>query len=279
MDAEVVYHGAQVRGRGTGSSPNVDRTRHLIDRTWKGRMHRSLLHRWCAALLAVPLVVGCGDDPIAPFDPSRDLRLRMVNASVAAGGNAEFLLDGQSAGLLAYGQSTPYFQATGGTRTITMRDEPTDDGLPGPTLFTAQVPLTAGQFQTVFVTGSGSELAAITTTELSDAPADNFRLRVVHAGTTTPALDLYVTEEGADISAAAPLVGGIDPREVTDYQVIPFGSYQLRLTAAGTKDVLISSNQITFLDGQVTSLVVLDNPTAGEPPAGFIVPDGGDLDP
>ena len=241
-------------------------------------MPTPLFRRARAALLFLPLAAACGNDPIVPFDPSRDLRVRIVNASVAAGGSAEFLMDGQSAGLLAYGQSTPYFQATGGSRTIVMRDEPDSDGLPGATLFTATVSLTAGQFQTVFITGSGSDLAAITTTEQSDAPDGSFRLRVVHAGPTTPPLDLYVTEEGADINAATPLIAGIDPREVTDYQVIAFGAYQLRLTVAATKDVLIASNRTTFLEGQVTTLLVLDNPTPGQPPAGFVVPDGGDLD-
>ena len=245
-------------------------------------MHTLLLRRFRTALFLLPIAAACGDDPIAPFDPSRDLRLRMVNASVAPGGSAEFLLDGQSAGVLAYARSSPYFQVTGGSRTIVMRDEPDPDGLPGPTLFTTTVALTAGQFQTVVIAGAGSDLTAITTTELSGAPSGNFRLRVVHAGPTTPSLDLYVTAVGADINAATPLISGIDPREVTDYQVITFGIYQIRLTTAGTKDVVIPSNPsqepLTFEDGQVATLLILDNLTSGQPPAGVILPDGGDLD-
>ena len=233
--------------------------------------------RWFRlGILALPLAFGCGND--SSFDPNRDLKLRIVNASTAAGGSAELLLDGQSAGLLTYGQSTPYFTATGGGHTIEMRDEPTD-GVPGPLLFTTSVTLTAGEFQTVVVTGSASDLAAITTTEESEAGSGTFLLRVVHAGPTTPSLDLYVNAQGTDINTVNPLVSGIDPREVTAYQTIPVGTYQVRLTQAGTKDPLISANGLTIQDGQVATLLVLDNPTPGSPPAGFVVPDGGDLNP
>jgi hypothetical protein len=241
-------------------------------------MHRPFLRHWHAAVLAGSLLVGCGDGPIAPFDPSRDLRLRIVNASVAAGGAAEFLLDNQSAGLLGYGAGTPYFQATGGSRTIEMRDEPTDDGLPGPTLFTTQVSLSAGQFQTVIVTGSASELAAITTTELSDAPDGSFRLRLVHAGITTPALDLYVVAEGASIDDVSPVISGIDPREVSEYQLFNIGTYDARLTTVGTKDV-VASNRLSIQENLAATMLVLDNPIPEEPPGAFVVRDGGDLDP
>ena len=241
-------------------------------------MHRPFLRHWRAALLAVPLLVGCGDDPIESFDPSRDLRLRIINASLAAGGAAEFLIDDRSAGLLGYGQGTPYFQITGGNRTVVMRDEPDGEGLPGPTLFSAAVTLTPGQFQTLVISGAGSDLAALTATDQSEAPGGNILLRVLHAGAGTPSLDLYVIAVEADLQTATPLVSGIDPREVTEYQTLPFGRYQLRLTTAGTKDVLAGAPEQTFDDGQVATLVVFDNPTPGQPPVVPIIPDGGDLD-
>jgi hypothetical protein len=185
----------------------------------------TLFIRWFRlGILALPLVFGCGTD--SSFDPNRDLKLRIVNASTAAGGSAELLLDGQSAGLLAYGQSTAYFTATGGGHTIEMRDEPTD-GVPGPLLFTTNVTLSAGEFQTVIVTGSASDLAAIITTEESEAGSGTFLLRVVHAAPTTPSLDLYVNAPGTDITTVNPLISGIDPREVTAYQTIPVGTYQV----------------------------------------------------
>ena len=62
-------------------------------------------------------------------------------------------------------------------------------------------------------------------------------------------------------------------------QTIPVGSYQVRLTTSGTKDVLISANSLSIQSGQVATVLVLDNPTAGGAPAAFVVPDGGDLSP
>lgn len=236
--------------------------------------------RWFrAALLALPLAAGCGNDPTNAFDPSRDLKLRIVHASAAPGGSAEFLFDGQRVTQLGYGQNTPYLQVTGGSHTIGMRGAPDQDGNPGPMLFSTTVSLTAGQFQTVVVTGTGSEITAITITDQSTAATGNWQIRVMHAGQSTPALDLYVTAPGADLNAATPLVTGINWRDVTDYQLIGVGSYQIRLTPTGTKTALISSSDqgLAFQDGQVSSLLVLDNPTSGAPPAGFLLPDGGVL--
>lgn len=71
---------------------------------------------------------------------------------------------------------------------------------------------------------------------------------------------------------------GIDWREVTDYQVIATGPLQIRLTATGTKQALISSSQITFQDGQVSSLFVFDNSAPGNLPIGLLLGDGGVLE-
>src|SRR4029450_8385530 len=72
------------------------------------------------ALLApvvVALLGGCGEDPVAPFDPSRDGKLRVVHASSASQGPADFLLEGARIAQLGYGQTTEYITVTGGTHT------------------------------------------------------------------------------------------------------------------------------------------------------------------
>lgn len=225
----------------------------------------------------LPLVGGCGGTDANPFDPTRDAKLRLLHASSAPGGQADFLVAGVRAARLDYGQRTNYVTVSAGTLAIGMQSLPDDDGNPILTFLATSTTITAGQFHTVVITGPEGNVAAVTTTEGGPPPAGNISLRVLHAGETTAALDLYVTAPDADLNAATPLVTGIDPREVTDYQVIGTATHQVWLTTTGTKTPLIAS-PITLADRQVTTLFVVDNPTPGEPPVGFLLPDGGDLE-
>lgn len=233
------------------------------------------------ALLApvlVALLGACGESAVAPFDPSRDAKLRVVHGSQAPQGQADILLEGARITRLGYGQTTAYVTVTAGTRTIAMQGLPDQDGNPGPTFISTPVTITAGQFHTVTFTGGGADIAAITAIDGDNPGANNFSIRVTHAGQGTPALDLYVTPQGADLNAATPLVTGIDWKEVTDYQVQGAAALQIRLTQTGTKTPLISSNQITFQSEQVSTLFVFDNASQGSLPVGLLLADGGELE-
>ena len=182
-------------------------------------MQIPLFARTLGLVLAVAaLASSCSNDNVVPFDPSRDAKLRIVHGSLAPAGDADFLIDGSRVTRLGYRETTAYITVAGGSRTIAMQDLPDQDGNPGPTFITAPVDLSPGVFHSVVVTGSGSEIAAIATTDGATPPAGNWSLRIVHAGQSTPSLDLYVTPQGADLNAATPLVSGIDWKEVTEYQ-------------------------------------------------------------
>ncbi|MGH7629582.1 MAG: DUF4397 domain-containing protein [Gemmatimonadales bacterium] len=241
-------------------------------------MQTQVFRRLSAAALALPLLAGCGGTDVNPFDPTRDAKLRLLHASSAPGGQADFLLAGVRAARLDYGQPTNYLTVSAGTLAIGMQSLPDDDGNPILTFLATSATITAGQFHTVVITGPEGNVAAVTATEGGPPAAGNVSLRVLHAGETTAALDLYVTAPDADLNAATPLVTGIDPREVTDYQVIGTATLQVRLTTTGTKTPLIASSPTTFADRQVTTLFVVDHPTPGEPPVGFFLPDGGALE-
>jgi hypothetical protein len=241
-------------------------------------MPTSLFARWFPLALLALAVTACSNTDIAPFDPNTQAKLRIVHASLAPAGEADFLLDGARVARLGYAQTTAYIDVAAGGRTITMRDLPDQDGNPGPTFIAAPVTLPAGQFHTLVITGSGADVSVVTTTDGGTPAAGNFSLRIVHAGQGTASLDLYVTAQGADLNAATPLVSGIDWREVTDYQVLGTASLQVRLTATGTKTPVISSNEIAFQDGQVSTLFVFDNSTQGALPVGLLLADGGVLE-
>ncbi|HET8624816.1 MAG TPA: DUF4397 domain-containing protein [Gemmatimonadales bacterium] len=232
-----------------------------------------ILHsaRWLGLALAA-LAAGCGSDD--PFDPDTEGKLRITNASLAAGGDADFVLDGSGVTRLAYLRTSGYLTMDAGAHDIAMRDLPDENGVPGPTFISAPITVTAGRFQTVVITGSGTEITALTTIDEAAPGGGNWSLRIIHAGQAAPSLDLYVTTPDADLNAATPLVTGIDWKEVTAYQEIGIGRFQIRLTPTGTKTALISSAALTFAEGQVASLIVFDNTNPSGAPFGVILPDG-----
>jgi hypothetical protein len=44
---------------------------------------------------------------------------------------------------------------------------------------------------------------------------------------------------------------------------LPAGSYQVEFAQAGSKNVLINSNALSFSAGQIRTIVALDNPSGG----------------
>ena len=94
------------------------------------------------------------------------------------------------------------------------------------------------------------------------------KLRVMNASFNAANIDVYMTGLNADISAAAPLIAATayktsGPKSGDDSQNIPGGTYQIRVTTAGTKTVLFSG-QLTFGNNQdVLILTVPDAAASG----------------
>lgn len=91
-------------------------------------------------------------------------------------------------------------------------------------------------------------------------------LRVMNAAFNAPSIDVYMTAVGADISAAAPLIAATayktsGPKSGDDSQDIPGGTYQVRVTSAGTKTVLFSG-QLTFGNNQDVLILTVPDATA-----------------
>lgn len=225
-------------------------------------------------LVAAGLTSGCGGFDVPVFDPNTQARLRIVHASSATSGEAEFFIEEARVARLLYAETTAYLDVAAGGRTVTMRGLPDQAGNQGATFIRAPVTLSAGRYHTVVITGSGDDVSAIPTTDGASPPSGSWSLRIVHAAQRTPSLDLYVTEPGSDLNAAIPLVQGISWRDATAYQVIATTTLQINLTLTGTKNTLISSDNIAFQDQQVSTLFVIDNLTLGGRPFALFLGDG-----
>lgn len=91
-------------------------------------------------------------------------------------------------------------------------------------------------------------------------------LRIMNASFNAANIDVYMTTVGADISATPPLIAATayktsGPKSGDDSQDIPGGTYQVRVTTAGTKTVLFSG-QITFGNNQDLLILTVPDATA-----------------
>jgi hypothetical protein len=89
-------------------------------------------------------------------------------------------------------------------------------------------------------------------------------LRAVHAASTAPTVDVYVTAPGADLTKAKPTIAGFTYKSVSPYLTVPVGTYEVRITPVNTPGtVVIDSGAVAFTSGQVLSGIALDGVKAG----------------
>ncbi|MBM4957498.1 DUF4397 domain-containing protein [Vibrio parahaemolyticus] len=98
--------------------------------------------------------------------------------------------------------------------------------------------------------GSPNPVEPLVVTRSADSMADanSLDVQVVHAASGVPAVDLYVTEPGADLASATPLIN-LAYKASTDVLNIPAGEYQVRLAVgdsvafdSGTISLAANSN-------------------------------------
>ena len=97
---------------------------------------------------------------------------------------------------------------------------------------------------------------------------------MLHAAPLAPAVDVYATAPGADLTASAPMGSiafgeDIPPLEVTA------GDYQLRLTLVGDPaTVVFDSGTATLADGDDLFVAAVENTSTGVAPVSLVVLDG-----
>jgi hypothetical protein len=120
---------------------------------------------------------------------------------------------------------------------------------------------------------SGGGLIVLPDT-VSAPPANSIGLRIVNAAPSGGAVDVYIT--GADSTLTTPIASSIPFEGVMQYQYVPAGpSLRLRVTAAGTKNVLLDVDASPLTPGQVRTIVVIDADAGGLPLTWLAIPDLG----
>lgn len=123
--------------------------------------------------------------------------------------------------------------------------------------------------------------AALAIVNPSDSPITQgfFRAQVVHGAPNAPAVNVYVTGLGDDLSMNSPVNGVGTPLSFEDFTAqleVPEGDYQIRITVDGdaTLTPVFDSGEISLAAGADLMVVAIENTGTGASPVDLIVLDG-----
>ncbi len=212
-----------------------------------------------AFLLCCLFAVGCGT--------SRLPRARVMNASPDSP-----RLDVLIAGGIV-GQRLPFREASGYDRIPDGFDDVQVFAADSNDLLLEDVPFFAERHDYTYVVLDFLQVlnAVLLTDDNSPPLSGNFKLRFVHASPTAGAVDVYITVPNADLTSAMPAFTNVVFGGFAGYASQPQGTVQLRITPAGTKNVISDSGELAFLAGQIRTGVLVNPPGSATQPLGIVL--------
>lgn len=209
-------------------------------------------------LAAAALSAACSNDDNTGLEGQG--RLRIVHVSPDAS-NLDVVLDGDTVADLAYLGSSDYIQLTAGGHVMQISETNTTLAL-----IDQDVTVADGADYTVIVGNTLAHIQALVLTDNNNTPpAGTIRVRAVHGAPGAPAVDVYVTDPGADLTLASPAASNVTFGQALPYFDAIAGTYEVRVTPTGAKDVIIDSGAFTLENGQVRTVIAVDAAGGGEP--------------
>ena len=211
-------------------------------------------------LAATALTAACDDDD-DNTGPEGEARIRVVHASPDAPEVDVLLDDTEVLSDVPYLVASGYLETSAGDHNLKVNAAGTTT-----TVIDADATLVDGTDYTVIASGLVAEIEPIVLEDDNSAPAaGNVRVRAIHGAPSAPAVDVYVTAPEVDLDAATPVLTNVAFGAVAPYLEVPAGDYQVRVTPAGTKIVVIDSGALTLASGQVRTAIAVDAPGGGAP--------------
>jgi hypothetical protein len=215
-------------------------------------------------LAAAALSAACSDD--GNTTPEGQGRLRIVHVSPDAP-NLDVVLDGDTvASDVAYLGSSDYVELSAGGHVMQIFETNTST-----TLIDQDVTVADGVDYTVIVEDTLNDIKALVLTDNNNTPpAGTIRVRAVHGAPAAGAVDIYVTDPGTDLTLTGPVASNVAFGEALPYVDAIAGTYQVRVTPTGSKEVIIDSGPLTLENGQIRTAIAVDA-TGGGGPFNFLV--------
>jgi hypothetical protein len=100
---------------------------------------------------------------------------------------------------------------------------------------------------------------------LSTPNSGTFNFRVINVAAGIGAVDVYLTAAGADLNSTSPNVANVGVGLISGLVPVNTGSYELRVTAASTKDVIYDTGVQAFTNNQTYQAVIYTKGSARLP--------------
>ena len=89
-----------------------------------------------------------------------------------------------------------------------------------------------------------------------------FDVRVANVATGISAVDVYLTPPGLDLSVTAPAVSGVSIGGISIFSAVTTADYELRITVAGSKEVIYDAHVGSFADKSLSEVIVFGKGSA-----------------
>lgn len=183
------------------------------------------------------LISACGDD-----DDDEIAQVRVIHASPDAPA-VNIRLDGATAiSDLDFGESSGYLSIEADETDVVV-----EALVPGGNLDVITVPdfdFEENQRYTIMAVNTTASIEPLVASDSASNPsASEVAVSVVHAATAAGNVDVYVNGPGVDINTVVPNFT-FDFKDQIDAGALPGGTYQIRVTAPGTKTVVYDSGDV-----------------------------------
>ncbi len=227
------------------------------------------------ATLTAVFLTGCNDDDTtfnAPVPSAANGVIRVLHASPDAPAVNVLVNGSQVLGEVPFETGSGDFTLPEGTYSVQV------DGIVPGGVATVLGPLDvnlAGNFNLdILAVGSVANIEALAVSSpIVSPPAGSVRVLVIHAASSAPAVDVYVTAPMDELGASAPL-GSFSFKDSLTPVVVPAGDYRIRITPAGSSEVAFDSGTVALPADANLVVSAIDNVNPGSSPVKLVVQDG-----
>lgn len=213
-----------------------------------------------ASPISLAVLTGFGSAEI--LDASTSAAVRVVHASADAP-NVDVIVDDAVTLVsdLAFPDATPFVPVDAATYNVKV----TAAGNASAIVIDADLTLDAGVTYDILAV---NELAAIEPLVLTDdyrSVITEAKVRIIHASPTAQDVDIYITEQGADITNVEPTLADIPFKANTGFLSLAAGAYDVTVTPAGSKMPAIGPASIAVNAGGIYTAIARDAAGGGTP--------------
>lgn len=202
-------------------------------------------------------------------------QLRAIHASSDAPNVDVYVNGSKVASDVAYQSQTAFLTISSGATPIQINPAGSTSSVINvtPTLMASQQYTAIAVGDASATAPAAQALTAVLVDDPGNSPAaGNVKVRVVHGAPAAPAVDVYVTAPGASLSGS-PTISALAyqsyaPAAGQQALEVPGGNYEIRVTAAGSTNVLFDSGQVALPAN--ADLLITAVPSSGVAPIALL---------